>query len=93
MSTQIVFLEGQPLLLVGIVDFLRSNHSIFILQMAYDNVSQLETHVCTVCNLPLGSTKMKVPVAAMVNVLGSETMSTTMESSTVAVHGYNGKLE
>jgi hypothetical protein len=30
------------------------------------------------------STKMKVPVAAMVNVLGSETMLTTMENSNAA---------
>jgi phosphoribosylaminoimidazole carboxylase len=62
-------------------------------------VSQFENHLRAVCNLPLGSTQMKVPVAAMVNVLGSETMSTTMESSNAAllmenaaVHWY-GKLE
>ena len=34
--------------------------------------SQFEQHVRAVCGLPLGSTKMKVPVAVMVNILGDK---------------------
>lgn len=32
--------------------------------------SQFEQHVRAVCNLPLGSTKMKTPSAVMINILG-----------------------
>jgi phosphoribosylaminoimidazole carboxylase len=64
-------------------------------------VSQFENHLRGVCGLPLGSTKMIVETAAMVNVLGapSGTEEDTLKSSiaamelpTAAVHWY-GKLE
>jgi phosphoribosylaminoimidazole carboxylase len=62
-------------------------------------VSQFENHLRAVCHLPLGSTQMKVPVAAMVNVLGSDSMTQTLASSNAAllmdhavVHWY-GKTE
>ena len=62
-------------------------------------VSQFENHLRAVCHLPLGSTEMKVPVAAMINVLGSDSMARTLCSSNAAlrmdhavVHWY-GKAE
>jgi phosphoribosylaminoimidazole carboxylase len=62
-------------------------------------VSQFENHLRAVCHFPLGSTQMKVPVAAMVNVLGSDSMTQTLASSNAAlrmnhavVHWY-GKVE
>lgn len=64
-------------------------------------VSQFENHLRGVCGLPLGSTRMIVEAAAMVNVLGapSGTEEDTLKSSnaalampTAVVHWY-GKLE
>jgi phosphoribosylaminoimidazole carboxylase len=64
-------------------------------------ISQFENHLRGVCGLPLGSTKMIVEAAAMVNVLGapSGTEEDTLKSSNAAmempnavVHWY-GKLE
>eukprot|EP00539_Tryblionella_compressa_P013851 CAMPEP_0178821238 /NCGR_PEP_ID=MMETSP0746-20121128/3956_1 /TAXON_ID=913974 /ORGANISM="Nitzschia punctata, Strain CCMP561" /LENGTH=597 /DNA_ID=CAMNT_0020482671 /DNA_START=22 /DNA_END=1815 /DNA_ORIENTATION=+ len=64
-------------------------------------ISQFENHLRGVCGLPLGSTKMIVEAAAMVNVLGapSGTEEDTLKSSnaalampTAVVHWY-GKLE
>jgi phosphoribosylaminoimidazole carboxylase len=64
-------------------------------------VSQFENHLRGVCGLPLGSTKMIVEAAAMVNVLGAPTGSAedTLKSSnaamsmpTAVVHWY-GKAE
>lgn len=64
-------------------------------------VSQFENHLRGVCGLPLGSTKMTVEAAAMVNVLGapSGTDEDTLKSSnaamampTAVVHWY-GKSE
>jgi phosphoribosylaminoimidazole carboxylase len=64
-------------------------------------VSQFENHLRGVCGLPLGSTKLIVEAAAMVNVLGaaSGTSEDTLKSSnaamsmpTAVVHWY-GKME
>lgn len=64
-------------------------------------VSQFENHLRGVCGLPLGSTKMTVEAAAMINVLGapSGTEEDTLRSSNAAlampcanVHWY-GKAE
>ena len=64
-------------------------------------VSQFENHLRGICGLPLGSTKMIVEAAAMVNVLGapSGTLEHTLRSSNAAlsmpnavVHWY-GKAE
>jgi phosphoribosylaminoimidazole carboxylase len=51
------------------------------------SVSQFENHLRGVCALPLGSTKMIVEAAAMVNVLGasSGTVEDTLKSSNAAV--------
>eukprot|EP00980_Cylindrotheca_fusiformis_P021434 scaffold8301_cov184-Cylindrotheca_fusiformis.AAC.2 len=51
------------------------------------SVSQFENHLRGVCGLPLGSTKMIVEAAAMVNVLGapSGTSEDTLKSSNVAM--------
>lgn len=50
-------------------------------------VSQFENHLRGVCGLPLGSTKMVVEAAAMVNVLGapSGTSEDTLKSSNAAM--------
>lgn len=50
-------------------------------------VSQFENHLRGVCGLPLGSTKMIVEAAAMVNVLGapSGTSEDTLKSSNAAM--------
>mmetsp|Transcript_12810 Transcript_12810/g.32279 ORF Transcript_12810/g.32279 Transcript_12810/m.32279 type:complete len:590 (+) Transcript_12810:217-1986(+) len=51
------------------------------------SVSQFENHLRGVCSLPLGSTKMVVEAAAMVNVLGatSGTVEDTLKSSNAAM--------
>lgn len=51
------------------------------------SVSQFENHLRGVCGLPLGSTKMVVEAAAMVNVLGapSGTAEDTLKSSNAAL--------
>jgi phosphoribosylaminoimidazole carboxylase len=51
------------------------------------SVSQFENHLRGVCGLPLGSTKMIVEAAAMVNVLGapSGTIEDTLKSSNAAL--------
>jgi phosphoribosylaminoimidazole carboxylase len=51
------------------------------------SVSQFENHLRGVCSLPLGSTKMIVEAAAMVNILGapSGTEEDTLKSSNVAM--------
>lgn len=48
-------------------------------------VSQFENHLRAVCGLPLGSTKMTVEAAAMVNVLGAVNMEATLASSNAAL--------
>ena len=50
-------------------------------------VSQFENHIRGVCGLPLGSTRMIVEAAAMVNVLGaaSGTFEDTSKSSNIAM--------
>lgn len=50
-------------------------------------VSQFENHLRGVCSLPLGSTKMVVEAAAMVNILGapSGTVEDTLKSSNAAM--------
>jgi phosphoribosylaminoimidazole carboxylase len=54
-------------------------------------VSQFENHLRAVCSLPLGSTKMIVEAAAMVNVLGapSGTEEDTLKSSNAAMEMEN----
>jgi len=47
--------------------------------------SQFENHLRGICGLPLGNTDMIVRSAAMVNVLGAETMSDTLKSSNAAL--------
>mmetsp|Transcript_20447 Transcript_20447/g.56769 ORF Transcript_20447/g.56769 Transcript_20447/m.56769 type:complete len:594 (+) Transcript_20447:90-1871(+) len=51
-------------------------------------VSQFENHLRGVCSLPLGSTKMVVEAAAMVNILGapSGTVEDTLRSSNAAMN-------
>jgi phosphoribosylaminoimidazole carboxylase len=51
------------------------------------SISQFENHLRGVCGLPLGSTKMNVEAAAMVNVLGapSGTSEDTLKSSNAAM--------
>ena len=50
-------------------------------------VSQFENHLRGICGMPLGSTKLIVEAAAMVNVLGakSNTMEDTLKSSNCAM--------
>lgn len=52
------------------------------------SVSQFENHLRAVCSLPLGSTKMIVETAAMVNILGAPSGSTedTLKSSNAALN-------
>ena len=52
------------------------------------SVSQFENHLRAICGLPLGSTKLNVEAAAMVNVLGatSGTMEDTIKSSNAALN-------
>lgn len=47
--------------------------------------SQFENHLRAVAGLPLGSTKMTVEAAAMVNVLGGASMEATIASSNLAM--------
>ncbi|CAI2161438.1 7637_t:CDS:2 [Funneliformis geosporum] len=62
--------------------------------------SQYENHIRSILNMPLGSTSLKVPVAAMINVLGKsdnlqETLSPCVEALTTpgaTIHLY-GKRE
>jgi len=51
------------------------------------SVSQFENHLRGVCSLPIGSTKMIVEAAAMVNILGapSGTVEDTLKSSNAAM--------
>ncbi|KAL3922121.1 MAG: hypothetical protein SGILL_002369, partial [Bacillariaceae sp.] len=64
------------------------------------STSQFENHLRGVCGLPLGSTKMIVEAAAMINVLGApsgteedtlKSSNAAMEMPTAVVHWY-GKL-
>jgi phosphoribosylaminoimidazole carboxylase len=47
--------------------------------------SQFENHLRAIAGLPLGSTKMTVEAAAMVNVLGGASMEATIASSNLAM--------
>ncbi|GAX23244.1 phosphoribosylaminoimidazole carboxylase [Fistulifera solaris] len=47
--------------------------------------NQFENHLRAICGLPLGSTDMTVPAAAMVNVLGASSMEETLASSNAAM--------
>lgn len=49
-------------------------------------INQFENHLRGVCGLPLGSTDLLVPAAAMVNVLGKATMEETLQSSQAALN-------
>ena len=52
-------------------------------------VSQFENHLRAVCNLPLGSTQMKVPASIMINILGKSDMISTLASSNAALQMNN----
>lgn len=52
-------------------------------------VSQFENHLRAVCNLPLGSTQMKVPASIMINILGRSDMISTLASSNAALQMNN----
>ena len=46
--------------------------------------SQFENHLRGICGMALGSTRLSVEAAAMVNVLGADTMENTLKSSNAA---------
>jgi phosphoribosylaminoimidazole carboxylase len=52
--------------------------------------SQFENHLRAIAGMPLGSTELTTTAAAMVNVLGQETMEETMKSSNEAMRSMPG---
>ncbi|KAL1919066.1 uncharacterized protein VTP21DRAFT_2447 [Calcarisporiella thermophila] len=49
------------------------------------NTSQYENHLRAILDLPLGSTELKVPAAAMINILGQSTMEETLRPCSEAL--------
>ncbi|KAK9729197.1 phosphoribosylaminoimidazole carboxylase ade2 [Basidiobolus ranarum] len=49
------------------------------------HTSQFENHLRAILGLPLGSTELKVPVAAMINILGSDTLQETLRPCAVSL--------
>ncbi|ORY03395.1 phosphoribosylaminoimidazole carboxylase [Basidiobolus meristosporus CBS 931.73] len=49
------------------------------------HTSQFENHLRAILGLPLGSTELKVPVAAMVNILGGSTLEETLQPCAVSL--------
>ncbi|MCC5914044.1 MAG: 5-(carboxyamino)imidazole ribonucleotide synthase [Balneolaceae bacterium] len=54
--------------------------------------SQFENHVRAVCGMPLGSTELVKPSAVMVNLLGTDKRTATVENSDKATVTANGHL-
>ena len=52
--------------------------------------SQFENHVRAICDLPLGSTKMRQPFAAMINIIGKHgSRNTVLSTPNAYLHTYN----
>jgi phosphoribosylaminoimidazole carboxylase len=86
----------------GVEMFVTADHSVLLNEVAprphntghYTQdacvCSQFENHLRAISGMPLGSTELTTGAAAMVNVLGQETMEETMKSSNEAMQSMPG---